>query len=159
MNTYTINGAPNFPIIFLDIDGVLAPAGKSLPRNTLDKDLVQNLNELLQETGAKVVISSTWRKTLDIAELEAIFKAHGFTGEIIGTTPILKEYYTVRGNEIYKWMKDRNIPTSDYTNYLIIDDDSDMLFWQRNHFLNVDGFVGLNKSRCYIAKRMLKGLI
>ena len=51
-------------LIFLDIDGVLNCKETPNPRNfpyIIDRRLLANLKELLRRTGAKVVLSSSWR--------------------------------------------------------------------------------------------------
>ena len=51
-------------IIFLDIDGVLNCAKTKNPRKfpyVIDQRLLKRLKRLLTVTGAKVVLSSTWR--------------------------------------------------------------------------------------------------
>jgi hypothetical protein len=87
-----------------------------------------------------------------------LFNKKGFIGEIIGHTPILGEY-TVRGNEILAWIEqNKNLIGKfrhDFNNYVIFDDDSDMLYWQRNNFLLVDGYVGLTPNLCYKAEWIL----
>jgi hypothetical protein len=164
-------------IIFLDIDGVLnselyyksertKPDGEVLidPRdawrcNDIDPLSVSYLNEIIDKTGAKVVISSTWRH-LGIEKLQFILGNRGFTGEIIGLTPRGCEG-CVRGNEILGWVRS-NKPLigddyHDFNSYVILDDDSDMLYWQRNNFILVDGYVGLTPSNAYKAIRTLEG--
>jgi hypothetical protein len=51
-------------VIFLDIDGVLncskTPNPRKLPY-VVDKKLVARLNKLLDRTGAKIVLTSSWR--------------------------------------------------------------------------------------------------
>jgi hypothetical protein len=106
-------------IIFLDIDGVLVhleynPSARRL-RQDFDPKCVAVLNRLVKETGAKIVISSTWRHLYPLAKLRDIFEEAGFTGEIIGVTPIIIN----RGDEILKWIQDNNYEG----HYLVIDDD------------------------------------
>ena len=51
-------------VIFLDIDGVLDCEKTVTPRKfpyVVDRKLLARLNKLLDRTGAKVVLSSTWR--------------------------------------------------------------------------------------------------
>jgi hypothetical protein len=51
-------------VIFLDIDGVLNCERTRNPRNfpyVVDRKLLARLHKLLQRTGAKVVLSSSWR--------------------------------------------------------------------------------------------------
>lgn len=52
----------------------------------------------------------------------------------------------VRGNEINKWIHDNNDIIGDYIkfkDYVILDDDNDMLFIQRHNFIQTNPFVGL----------------
>jgi hypothetical protein len=106
-------------IIFLDIDGVLVhlthnPSGRKL-RKDFDPACVAVLNRLVKETGAKIVISSTWRHFDPLDELRGKFTEAGFEGEIIGVTPMIIN----RGDEILKWIRDNN-----YTGrFIVIDDD------------------------------------
>lgn len=39
--------------------------------------------------------------------------------------------------------------------YVILDDDSDMLYWQRNNFILIDRFVGLTMGNVFQAKKIL----
>ena len=51
-------------VIFLDIDGVLNCSKTHNPRNlpyVIDPKLLKRFERLLERTGAKVVLSSTWR--------------------------------------------------------------------------------------------------
>ena len=160
-------------IIFLDIDGVLnhenfykeryqkryEEGAVAYPYSEIDPICVQNLNQLVKETGAKIVISSTWRHSgLDYC-LD-VLKFHGFEGEIIGITPDLRSNDCLRGNEILKWVKDNKEtvgPSHNFTEYVILDDDSDMLYWQRNNFLLIDRYVGLTPGDVFRAKKILNG--
>lgn len=158
-------------IIFLDIDGVLnherfykerfskryEEVAIAHPYSEIDPECVKKLNILCEETGAKVVISSTWRHSgLDYCV--DVLKFHGFTGEVIDITPSLNGDNYVRGNEILKWIKDNKKLVGDYynfTEYVILDDDSDMLYQQRNNFLLIDRFVGLTMGNVFRAKKIL----
>ncbi len=155
-------------IIFLDIDGVLNHEQFYKNRNRHEKEYplseicpksVANLNVLIAETGAKVVISSTWRMGRTATEMQVLLEGVGFTGEVIDCTPIFKESYTCRGDEILQWTKsNKELLDADYynfTEYVILDDDSDMLYWQRNNFLLIDRFVGLTMGAVFQAKKML----
>lgn len=158
-------------IIFLDIDGVLNherfykerfekrnDAYKlERPYSEIDPECVNNLNQLVKETQAKIVISSTWRNS-GLKYCEDALKFHGFDGEIIDITPNLRSENCLRGNEILKWTKDNQHLVGDhynFTEYVILDDDSDMLYWQRNNFLLIDRFVGLTMGDVFRAKKIL----
>lgn len=158
-------------IIFLDIDGVLNHQqfytdrqnikDGSYVENNICRKSVSNLNDLINETGAKVVVSSTWRHGRTASDMQDILNEVGFTGEVIDCTPNLRGQGCLRGNEILKWVKDnKELIGADYynfTDYVIMDDDSDMLYWQRNNFLLIDRFVGLTMGAVFQAKKMLNG--
>lgn len=158
-------------IIFLDIDGVLnhekfykesfekryEEGAMSHPHSEIDPNSVKNLNQIIKDTGAKVVISSTWRHS-GLKYCEDALKFHGFEGEIIDITPSLNGNDYVRGNEILKWIRANHKLVGDYynfTEYVILDDDSDMLYIQRNNFLLIDRFVGLTMGDVFQAKKIL----
>jgi histidinol phosphatase-like enzyme len=155
-------------IIFLDIDGVLncelfyreRTKEERLiesPIRNICKDRVQWLNELCKDVGAKVVVSSTWRHS-GLKYMQEILAEAGATFEVIDITPDLRFKGSVRGNEIKLWI-DENIEKLcgvkyyDYNTYAIIDDDSDMLYWQRNNFFQTDTYSGLTPNTCYRIKR------
>ena len=134
------------------------------------------LNRLIVETNAKIVISSTWRHS-GIEFMKKVWEFEKMEGEIIGITPSLKNNLIdiPRGMEIKYYLEnDLNfkhinwdekiqqeyMDESGVENYIIIDDDSDMLYNQKNHFVHVlpsprnkDGF---NEYYYNIAKSMLE---
>lgn len=162
-------------IIFLDIDGVLNCHSfyESRDKNILDSnkfdhyksDICQMridlLNDLCKDINALVVISSTWRIGKSLQELQDILNYCGATFKIIGKTDHLGYE---RGIEISKWLKDnisKLIPNClyfDFYNYVIIDDDSDMLLNQSLHFFQTDVYSGLTPNICYKIKRFFKML-
>lgn len=164
---------PHNPIIFLDFDGVLnnqlyfirVREEKKYDPGELDNRCVKLLNDLCKETGAKVVITSTWRLGRSIEELEAILKKSGFTGEILGKTEDLRigeaGDCVLRGNEILHWIKNHEsevggIDYWQYKNYVIFDDDSDMLLWQKDNYIYVDPYCGLTPHSMFLAKKILR---
>jgi hypothetical protein len=67
-------------------------------------------------------------------------------GEVIGMTDYLPESYTFRGNEILKWIQDNDEVLGsefEYRRYVILDDDTDMLLWQRHNYVNCDHEIGM----------------
>lgn len=151
-------------IVFLDIDGVLncqsmhtdgdtiiGTRGRKISARCLD-----TLNTLINDTGAKIVLSSTWRMDDDAI---SYLQEAGLTGEIIGKTPILNDRFTLRGNEIHAWivLNEQLIGKSysDYHTFAIIDDDSDMLLWHKENFFKTDGFSGLTPNMAYRITRFL----
>lgn len=60
-------------LIFLDVDGVLNVERDHVVMNEQDiyfvrKDLVRNLAKIIEQTDARVVLSSTWRCRIDMSE-------------------------------------------------------------------------------------------
>lgn len=159
-------------VIFLDIDGVLNHEAfyrerfekkhdesvVEYPYSEIDPKCVDHLNNLVENTGAKIVISSTWRHS-GLEYCKNALVSHGFKGDIIGVTPSSRCNMCLRGNEILDWIKKNEelIGCSYYnfTEYVILDDDSDMLYWQRNNFLLIDRFVGLTMGDVFRAKKIL----
>lgn len=165
-------------IIFLDIDGVLncetffqeRVAKKQLRKDVkkgeisreeyygdmLCEERISWLNDLCTAIGAKVVVSSTWRLGKTVEELQEILNRSGATFEIIGKTPHLNAD-CVRGNEIYKWIKENDDKLGchyyEYRDYVILDDDSDMLLWQAKNFFQTDAYSGLTPNLVYKIKR------
>ena len=89
------------------------------------------LQKLIDETGAIVVLSSTWR--LSEKHINGITRYAGI--DIFDKTP---RSGTIRGIEIQQYLN--NHP--EIENYVIIDDDSDILDEQMSHFVKCDGKVG-----------------
>lgn len=133
--------------IFLDIDGVVCTVRTRFGK--LDQKCLRKLYFILWYTDAKIVVSSTWRAR-DTGETKKRLIDHGFSmrwhHRIISQTPHYRNGVAVRGNEIMKWLKDNNswwdfqIPTR----YVIFDDDSDMLLWQKRQFVKTDAGFGLS---------------
>lgn len=126
-------------IIFLDIDGVLNvyPQGRDKYGPKFHSNFVENLKEIINKTNAKIVISSSWKSDgLDI--LKSMWRYRNLPGEIIDITPDLYFIYSekeddsyCRGDEIQLWL-DKH---PEIVNYVIIDDDDDMLQTQMNNFV------------------------
>ena len=103
-------------VIFLDIDGVLAPIRQWDRYGDLDPACIQVLNEIAARGGADVVVSSTWRYGKTIAALQEILEGAGFTGSIVDKTPISAPGAN-RGEEIASWLAEHAVG-----GYVIVDD-------------------------------------
>ena len=132
-------------LILLDIDGVVNSSSFIKSRNfdppftkkekqtmssgnvdivdirSINPKHIKLLNNIIKQTNAKIVISSSWKINSSINQITAIFEHHGFAGEIIGATPNLN--YKGRGKEIQKWIDDTDYKID---KFVIIDDNSDM---------------------------------
>jgi hypothetical protein len=114
------------------------------------------LNTLCEETNSAVVLSASMRSGWSVPDLQKIFNYCGATFIIIDKTGHCN--CRVRGVEILNWMKDNcmkwfGVNYYDFYRYAIIDDDSDMLLWQQDHFFQVDNYNGLTPTTCYKIKR------
>jgi hypothetical protein len=149
-------------VIFLDIDGVLRPATQS----GFNKRCVGYINQMVAETGAKVVLSSTWRYYMD--EVEKQFPENGIKFEIFDVTSTfsiskyddnqswIPDYMEVpRGIEIQGWLKEFNSMDQYVESYVILDDGSDILLTQLPHYIQVDQVKGLTKQNLKDSIRVL----
>lgn len=109
------------PLLFLDFDGVLNSArffskqkagGTKNVWDSLDPSAVATLNQIVSGAGSDVVVSSTWRVGHDVPWLQLRLDEVGFTGWVVGKTPILpcREHKTVacnvghRGAEVNQYL-------------------------------------------------------
>lgn len=163
--------------IFLDVDGVINVP----PYTSFNPECLTNLYRIIDETSAKIIVSSSWRCG-DLQKTKESLLESGFSPKyidvIIGET--CRGYHfvvkgsnlpIVRGNEIkqfvdvhfvYPWhgtpeldeqyrvykadgsfkMMRSNVVGRNF-NYVILDDDSDMLLEHLQHFIKTDSFIGL----------------
>lgn len=124
-------------ILFLDIDGVLNNAASMSEGVHIIPEKCLMIRDICWRTGAKVVVSSTWRVGRSLDELQQIFRLMGMGGLIVDVTPWHKT--GPRGDEIDHWLKD-NTKTKQYA---IVDDDGDMLEEQMPYFVKTESIVGL----------------
>jgi hypothetical protein len=107
-------------VIFLDIDGVLAPIRRWDRYGDLDPACIRVLNEIVAAGGADVVVASTWRHGKTVAELQDLLQAQGFAGCVVDTTPSNIAGGS-RGDEIAAWLAEHVV-----AGYVIIDDHADV---------------------------------
>jgi len=152
-------------IVFLDFDGVLnshlfmmkerlRDPSSSGGVAGIDSEAVARLNAICARTGARVVVSSSWRYGHPLDELREILGGAGFVGEAIDTTPLPKDLIGeqienvfdkhgadapldvvtkeiaaiavshARGAEIDRWLAS-NAEARQVDAFVILDDDSD----------------------------------
>lgn len=126
-------------IIFLDFDGVMNSAAwfkknhEAIKASSgftfrdaaeLDPELVARVKRIVDETGASLVISSTWRILHTLEELLEILGLAGWTdAPIIDKTPRNRDMSGCRGDEVAAWLKRH----PGVTKWVALDDDSDFL--------------------------------
>ncbi len=118
-------------ILFLDIDGVLNSEEWAFKKydegvhnalqSEFDVQAVERLNTIIEKSGAKVVISSSWRLIYSLEHINSMLTKFGFKGEIVGRTPSPKANRG-RGYDIKRWLTEN----SKVTTFAILDDDNDM---------------------------------
>lgn len=149
-------------IIFLDIDGVLNVIGQGHDEygQLFHQHFMDNLKRIIDETGAKIVVSSSWRKS-GLNVMQEMWKHRGLAGEVIDVTPSLylqkggsiqfwndkleqhptpkiRGYSIPRGCEIEYWLNNENYEVE---SYVILDDDTDMLISQERKFVQCSGNI------------------
>jgi len=129
-------------VVFLDVDGVLNSeddlmvfrekngiTGCIMYAEVEDRPL-KLLKEIIDRTGAKIVVSSSWRIGCERSGRESIFgdklykrlekRLRDYGLEIYDITPSLSGDIQ-RGDEIREWLSKNPVD-----NFIILDDDSDM---------------------------------
>jgi len=171
-------------IIFLDIDGVIATPNRIMPDGFwgLDDRCQDALGCILGRfKDAEIVISSSWRKADLTATVERLDEAgFRFCDRVKGQTIRAYNYIQPgiamsipRGVEIRQWI-DHNVHSggsgiylpgangtfkrkglgTDYQ-YVIIDDDTDMLLEQADHFVRTESERGLTMAGAGMAESIL----
>lgn len=142
-------------IIFLDFDGVITTQKSHW---TLDVEKMKLVKLICESTGAKLVISSSWRRfTLEdtiyaiTTEEEALGKQPFLCPEdVIGITARMyafkhgnrdRHYGICRGVEIAQWLDEHK----EVDAYVILDDDTDMLLCQKPYFIRTHALYGLSE--------------
>ena len=144
-------------VIFLDFDGVITIP----PRWTINIDKLKNLKKIIDATDAKIVVSSSWRSsTIEKTKEHIIDRTSSndiinwFVDNIYNITPFIsddKYKGTGRGGEIQTWLDVH----PKVENYIILDDDSDMLMSQLYHFIETDWMFGLTEREVELSIAVL----
>ncbi len=157
-------------VIFLDIDGVLNHPGTYGPdapwkqepkdgplRVPVAPECMERLNRLVRESGANIVISSSWRLFARYQDLGPALARYGLVADVIGETPDLVNdpvwldkwrtregapfaYERIeRGMEITEWLAAH----PEVEEFVILDDCSDM-HKLKPWLVHTDPIVGLD---------------
>lgn len=138
-------------VIFLDIDGVLNVMHQDRDEYgaIFHENFVDNLARIVKETGAKIIISSSWRHS-GLQRMLDMWEFRKLPGEVIGITPDL--WRRIEGEDFHERMQRGHEIQAvldhkpEITNYVILDDDNDMLPSQRGNF--VWCFNNINHPDC-----------
>lgn len=148
-------------VIFLDIDGVLSHFKSHW---NIDPKKVALLEEVLKATGAKIVVSSSWRAgcrdgkdfvdkmfTSWRSQVSSLKRDSLFIESIIDVTD---HHGSARGDEIQRWL---DAHEDEVETYVILDDDNDMLEEQLFNFVQTDGWYGMSDRTVALATQILNG--
>lgn len=133
-------------VIILDLDGVMITTKPWESDFILADDFaefnqkaVAKLNQLLQETGYDIVLSSARRYAHDIDQMNEFFKTRGIEGQIIEYLPLYdRNLMYSRYDEVMRFiMKHRP------EHYLVIDDDKSLAKLGNDKWLKTDPMIGL----------------
>lgn len=159
-------------IIFLDVDGVLNPLinvkikkMKQLPTSSyyiqLPGDKLYLLKKIVNYTGAKIVLSSSWRIGFNRATMEPSPSVINLSNQlarygmsIYGYTPLHPERH--RGTEISMWLNTYRNRFGYTPGYIIIDDEiCDIVGMHRGHCVKTKSLIGLQEEQVNIAINLL----
>ena len=164
-------------IVFLDIDGVLnnerhatwlhenvqKGAGFGMPWELESGNItpetvgwdpanLEALWHIIDETDAKIVVSSTWRlgrRSVFFREISKV--AFGRALPVIDITPVINEIGSIRGDEVNQWLEGAPM----VERWVCLDDDGD--FHPNNNLVQTNMEVGLTMEDARRAIEILKG--
>ena len=156
-------------VIFLDFDGVITtPKSKW----NISWEHVKRVKKICDETDAKLVISSSWQRyagTKNETREERVENwlngilmkdsrgrirkffadyTYDMSGRFYG------EYGNVRGSDIKSWLTRH----PEVENYVILDDEDDMLDEQLYHFVSTDWVFGIQDREVTLAIEVLMSI-
>jgi bifunctional ADP-heptose synthase (sugar kinase/adenylyltransferase) len=171
-------------IIFLDHDGVICLGSefgsrfkkqkRSVAETVGIKDLpiedrfdnfnnkaIKVLNEILEKTGAEIVVSSDWKRWANLEELGEFYELQGIIKKPIALTPKLSDfdeysdalfhykgwYERARILEIEHWLKNNQVDS-----WVAVDD------MQLGEYINVDGATNGGLKNFVHTPRLYEGI-
>lgn len=145
------------PIVFLDIDGVLNRT-RYADHIKFERALVRRLKQVLDATGARVVLSTFWRKFSDY--IVYLLGLHGVAARlVVGITPgrghmtDTPSPYKTRADEIRAWLK----ANPSVRSFVVLDDRADAGEGNLSaHFVKTDHKTGLSDADAKRAVQILQ---
>lgn len=140
------------PTIFLDIDGVLNNTPRCMKGPRIMPQQAENLISLVQASGARIVLTSSWRKwvaadSMTLTGLERLFYTHGIDASV-DVLPGDYDAFEVgkRAEAIAAYVAANPGP------YVVLDDKPIPI----EHFVQTSGTVGLTCDNVMTAYRILR---
>lgn len=150
--------------LFLDFDGVITT---HRTRYKIDMARVTRVLDIINATGAKIVVTSSWKHghedvesfKKELSECGSMFIPDELKGNkpwrhfIDSIVAITDTAGSLRGDDIKKY-----IDGNDVEEYCILDDDSDMLEEQLFHFVQTDVVFGISDRDAELCVEILNGI-
>lgn len=147
-------------IIFLDFDGVITTFDCGW---TISVEKLLLLDKIIQKTGAKIVITSSWKRGYKNAEeFKDDLYDQRCSRNVKTETPFEKfveQIYDItdnhgpwRGDEIQRYIENNK---DKIESYVILDDDNDMLEEQLFNFVQTDSYYGLSEKEVELSINVL----
>ncbi len=147
-------------IVFLDFDGVLntidwvemCKKKDRAPHEYILAVMLDRVNNLVDETGSKVVATTNWRMEYSHQELDRVLTAAGASFSLYSTTPVL---HKPRGLEVLAWLDGCG---EEVDAFVILDDlpREDFDEFGRTNLITTDSRIGLTNVGAARASRLLK---
>jgi hypothetical protein len=144
-------------IIFLDFDGVLVTAASAFRRSgtssVADPKAVEALNWLVAQTGARLVVTSSWRLDYSADEIRALLRSWGVEGNVLGITGVAHSPGS-RGKEIQAWLDEHRL-AGPIASFVILDDEPDMGTLS-SRLIRTEIGTGLTRGQATMAQTILQ---
>ncbi len=147
-NYYNYLNQHSFEKYYRGLNASYTPYNNTLESKwELDTNKQKLIKEICEKTDSKIVISSSWRRYDLKSTYDGMEKWHPDFPYIlkeytIDVTTRRCPYGYMRGYEIKYYLEQH----PDVTNYLILDDDTDMLDEQKEHFIKTDTYNGISED-------------
>ena len=112
-------------ILFLDVDGVLAPVGSDHQCIFAPECVVQLKRILSKVPDTRIVLSTSWREGFSLFHFGWLWRQHGIGPDwVIDSTPVLEGQ--PRSEEIRAWLGDSGA-RHEVDRYAVLDDEPEWL--------------------------------
>ena len=143
-------------VVFLDFDGVITTPQQGWK---IELPLVKRIKKICDKANAKLVISSSWQTGNSAEEWLQGCLMKRYTGPIKKffieyTYDVTGSHGGNRGEQIQNWLNRHN----EVDNYVIIDDETDMLNSQLFHFVQTDWVFGIQDREVILAIEVLNNV-